>query len=77
METGDNNWAKYWDDAAGLPFYYNSVTGESTYERPIEFRTPRLDNSTALERGDNHWTKYFDEESQLEFYYNDATQEST
>eukprot|EP00968_Pinguiococcus_pyrenoidosus_P007801 scaffold529_cov308-Pinguiococcus_pyrenoidosus.AAC.93 len=33
-------WRRYADDARGVSYFYNSETGESTYERPADFSTP-------------------------------------
>jgi len=33
-------WSEHMDDDSGLPFYYNSQTGESVWERPAAMDTP-------------------------------------
>ena len=77
LEVGDGDWAKYFDDASGLEFFYNATTGESTYDRPLEFRTPRpAAGQQAVEVGANSWKKYYDEASGTDFYFNEATAES-
>ena len=45
VESGQNNWVKYSDEYQ-QEFYYNSLTEESQYERPLNFVTPR--DSEAL-----------------------------
>lgn len=34
-------WQKYYDEASMLPYYYNTVTSESTYQRPPDYQSPR------------------------------------
>ena len=84
LEQGLGNdgsvWSKYWDDEANCEFYYNEKTQESTYERPLNFETPRpADGQIAIDTGDgsgSSWAKYWDDASQREFYYNEVTQVS-
>mmetsp|Transcript_47598 Transcript_47598/g.131913 ORF Transcript_47598/g.131913 Transcript_47598/m.131913 type:complete len:677 (-) Transcript_47598:705-2735(-) len=33
-------WTKAWDESSGVPYFYNSVTGESTYDRPPDYQQP-------------------------------------
>ena len=64
-------------EETGQEYYFNTVTEESVFERPKEYRTPRpADGEAPLEVGDSGWTKYWDEEGGYEFYYNEATGES-
>ena len=41
IEQGDYNWAKYYDDASGSFYYHNESSGQTTYDRPREYATPR------------------------------------
>ena len=73
-------WAKYWDEPSGAYFYFNAETSESTYERPMSYRSEAGDDSgggggTTLPN--DGWGKHTDEESSSDFYYNEATGEST
>jgi len=38
---GGGEWARYYDDNTQNYFYYNQVSGESVYERPAGYITPR------------------------------------
>ena len=70
LESGQNNWQKYWDDNQQAFFYHNTATNESTFDRPRTYYTPRI------EAGADNWAKYIDETTQHEFYYNTETQAS-
>ena len=66
MLTGDEfliddaQWQQYVDETTGLPYLYNTVTGESRWlEEKGEYTTSIL----------NAWETYQDEEGN-EFYYN-------
>ena len=67
LESGQNNWQKYWDDDQQEFLYYNTATNESTFDRPRTYYTPRV------ETGAGNWAKYLDETTQEEFYYNTET----
>ena len=41
LQLGATEWQKYYDDAAQAYYYYNNATGESSYDRPAFFQTPR------------------------------------
>jgi hypothetical protein len=34
-------WQKYFDDATQSAYFYNTVTGHSTYDRPGDYDSPR------------------------------------
>ncbi|KAF1334724.1 F-box/lrr-repeat protein 4, partial [Globisporangium splendens] len=81
LENGLNDWSKYYDETQGVDYYYNSKTGTSTFERPLEFFTPRpTPNATTdkpLVSGRDGWEKYVDPQSGYPYYYNRFTMEST
>lgn len=77
-ELGADGWAKYYDDATGLDYYFNATTGVTTHDRPTTFATPRpAAGQAALEAGEAGWNRYHDEASGKEFYYNEDTGAST
>jgi hypothetical protein len=39
--SANPTWQKYYDDAAQAYYYYDNATGESSYDRPAFFQTPR------------------------------------
>jgi hypothetical protein len=69
---GKSNYTKQWDDTSGQEYYYNEGTGESEYERPSDYYTPRP-GQAALEQGLNDWSKYYDDSSQTFYYHNLST----
>ena len=77
-------WAKYWDEPSGAYFYFNAETSESTYERPMSYRSEMGDDAgggggggTTLALPNGGWGKFPDEENGSDFFYNEATGEST
>eukprot|EP00474_Spongospora_subterranea_P009622 CRZ10080.1 hypothetical protein [Spongospora subterranea] len=40
------NWTVYLDETTGAPFFYNTVTNESCWDRPSGQNSPSIDNST-------------------------------
>jgi TPR repeat protein len=48
-ETLSGDWAKYVDPESGYPYYYNSKTDVSQYERPVGFATVRMAPSAMTE----------------------------
>lgn len=72
-----------WQEARtpqGVPYYYNTATGASTYERPTE-TTPRAHAPVAMApvssssngATTNLWIEYKDESSGQAYYYNTVT----
>jgi hypothetical protein len=51
--TTPNAWEKLFDPSTGYPYYFNSITGESSWERPYEFAenagSPGYQGSTSRE----------------------------
>ena len=56
-------WVKYWEESEGYEFYYNAATGESVFERPNDYYTPRSDGV--------QFDKLYDANGN-EYYYNKA-----
>eukprot|EP00949_MAST-11_sp_MAST-11-sp1_P004505 g4505.t1 len=40
LSTATSSWQKYYDDSSSQYYYHDSITGESTFERPAGFQTP-------------------------------------
>jgi hypothetical protein len=76
VESDASGWAKYVDNSTGYTYYYNAATGETTYERPLSFLTPRASDA-YVERSADGWTKYADAATGAAYYYNASTGEST
>jgi GH18 family chitinase len=67
LDTGAGGWTKHWDDTHQAEFYYNSTSGETSWERPVNFVTPRPGQESTLSVG---WSKFWDDVNQMEYYYN-------
>lgn len=72
-------WAKYVDDASGGEYYHNTLSGESSWERPAGFSTPRPGDGQAPLETVHGWTwaKYWSDEHQAEYWLDHATGESS
>uniref|UniRef100_A0A670ZPJ0 Rho GTPase activating protein 27 n=1 Tax=Pseudonaja textilis TaxID=8673 RepID=A0A670ZPJ0_PSETE len=76
-----NNWEIHTDTKSGHFFYYNSVTGQTTWESP--FGAP-FGDSVSLSHSHCHspvssaeWSQYVDKASGQIFFYNAATGETS
>lgn len=65
-----DGWEKHVDPQSGYTYYYNHLTMESVFARPMGFMTVRKD---ANQLG---WAKYFDAASGSYYYFNAQTNES-
>lgn len=74
------NWVETYDPSSGQPYYYNSVTQETSWEKPLATASSAApvangtDTSTALPDG---WTEHVDPSSGHPYYYNTNTQETS
>ena len=64
--------------AHGREYYYNSANGESTFERPLEFMTPRPGQrpTGAAAPGGDGWETFHDDASGQQYYHNATTGET-
>lgn len=84
-EPGPGGWLKYVvAGEGGAPpsvYYYNAQSGDSTWDRPPEYATPRLpaDGSRPVEAGPpgSGWARFQDEASGASYYYNETSGESS
>ena len=63
-------WVEYWDENAQVAYYYNEVSGESSYERPDEQRYGGGGGTVV-------WQTVYDEGSKSYFYYDHRSGTST
>ncbi|KAM4691299.1 rho GTPase-activating protein 27 [Rhinophrynus dorsalis] len=76
------DWETHTDKDSGQLFYYNSVTGATTWDSPFDqpedqVHSPLSQASLSPLPGDNEWEKHFDEASGLFFFYNSVTGETS
>ncbi|XP_072417898.1 rho GTPase-activating protein 27-like isoform X2 [Chiloscyllium punctatum] len=75
-------WETHTDQATGQPFYYNVVTGETTWDSPFdspdgkEPQTPRS-RTSSTSNPFVEWESHLDEISGQTYYYNPVTGETT
>ncbi|KAG7393942.1 hypothetical protein PHYPSEUDO_000119 [Phytophthora pseudosyringae] len=72
VSAAQDGWEKHVDPQSGYPYYFNRVTMESVYARPMGFVTVREEGAGQLPG----WAKYFDAASGSYYYFNAQTNES-
>ena len=83
MSTGGRlpeGWQRGWSKTKKRPFFYNTVTRTSQWQRPVDPPTAaakafqRLEGKDTLPPG---WARHFDSERQKVFYHNKRSGKST
>ncbi len=78
-------WEERVDDSNGYPYFFNTETGDSVWEKPqelIDFEASGAGGSTnegeapAAAAENHHWEKKVDESSGITYYWNSKTDES-
>ena len=87
--TEEEEWTEVLDEGSGQTYYFNSVTGESSWEKPEGFKSatepespsPAAPQDTfadapplAPDDDPANWEEQFDESSQLPYYVNNVTE---
>ena len=47
-------------------------SGRSSWERPLEYESPRFDGQMVVMSGNDGWTKHYDDANASYFYYNEV-----
>ncbi|XP_048470770.1 rho GTPase-activating protein 12 isoform X1 [Rhincodon typus] len=82
LTSHQEEWETHIDQATGQPFYYNVVTGETTWDSPFD-STDRKEPQTPRSRTSStsnpfvEWESHLDEISGQPYYYNPVTGETT
>ncbi|GAX09921.1 pre-mRNA-processing factor 40 [Fistulifera solaris] len=76
--TVNNNHNSVWSEftsPAGVKYYYNSVTKQSTYEKPAGFVSPQLTSTTPQQATTNasEWKEYTDNATGRKYYSDGVT----
>ncbi|XP_056404351.1 rho GTPase-activating protein 27 isoform X2 [Hyla sarda] len=76
------DWETHTDKGSGQQFYYNSVTGETTWDCPFDqteeaLQSPISPASLSPLSGEVEWEKHFDESSGQFYFYNSVTRETS
>ncbi|OWY94051.1 hypothetical protein PHMEG_00036332 [Phytophthora megakarya] len=69
MAAQASEWEKHVDEASGSAYYHNTRTGESSWEVPAGFLSPRASDSPDKPK----WRRFVDEESGATYYHDEAS----
>ncbi|XP_040186782.1 uncharacterized protein LOC120918942 isoform X3 [Rana temporaria] len=74
-----DDWETHTDQGSGQLFYYNSVTGETTWDCPFDQAEEQLISpaSPSPAEEDSNWEKHFDETSGQFYFHNPVTGETS
>ncbi|KAM9296537.1 rho GTPase-activating protein 27-like [Gastrophryne carolinensis] len=75
-----DDWETHTDQNSGQHFYYNCVTGETTWDCPFDQAEEPLQSAitpTSLSPAPEDWEKLFDESSGQFYFYNPLTGETS
>ncbi|XP_069490171.1 rho GTPase-activating protein 27 isoform X3 [Ambystoma mexicanum] len=76
-----DEWETHTDQESGKLFYYNSITGETTWDSPFYHPEDTVNSPSPLTCAsspiDTEWERYFDEPTGRFFFYNCSTGETS
>eukprot|EP00742_Colponemidia_sp_Colp-10_P001609 GILJ01001728.1.p1 GENE.GILJ01001728.1~~GILJ01001728.1.p1 ORF type:complete len:613 (-),score=87.26 GILJ01001728.1:2044-3882(-) len=72
----DKNWIEYLDDATGRPYFYHSITGETSWTKPAPIPKRRPPPPPPPPR-EPDFEEFIDDGTGRSYYYNAKTQETT
>ncbi|ETI37550.1 hypothetical protein F442_16335 [Phytophthora nicotianae P10297] len=70
----DTEWEKHVDEASSSAYYYNTRTGESSWEIPAGFRSPEGQDMSKDKTP--KWREFVDDESGATYYYDEVSSTS-
>ena len=86
----DNAWVEYYDDVNQASYFYNTITGDTSWNRPDGASniirgdelaaTPLfedIDEPPVIGDGDSPWLEYWDESAGARYWYNQLTHEAS
>ncbi|GMH80022.1 hypothetical protein TL16_g08367 [Triparma laevis f. inornata] len=79
-EMLNHGWYRFNDPETRWDYFWNEVTNESQYDRPVAFETVKDDifasaRNKIIEVGNDGWKRYVDEESKMQYFYKEETDE--
>ncbi|XP_059811683.1 rho GTPase-activating protein 27 isoform X2 [Hypanus sabinus] len=82
LTNQQEEWETHTDEASGQPFYYNPVTGQTTWDCPFDTLESREQQASSSRSSSISiplavWETHFDEVSGQPYYYNPETRETT
>ncbi|KAH8062806.1 hypothetical protein JL720_13176 [Aureococcus anophagefferens] len=84
-----DHWVQYYDDASGSDYFYNTVTGDTSWTEPPGVSVQRgdelaaaplfedVDEPVKLQEGESPWLEYWDESAGSRYWYNVLTHEAS
>lgn len=73
-----SDWEEHWDEDDQRCYYHNSVTGDTTWDKPEGFESAeRSPKRQKMESNSDEWEEHWDEDSNKNYYYNTRTEETT
>lgn len=73
--SSPRGWQKHMSEEYAQPYWYNEVTGETTWVDPTEFEADNNDDDDNSFHGGEGWTEHWSDEHGAFFYSNDQTGE--
>jgi len=73
----EDAWVECWDEASNTFYFFNDVTGQSSWMRPKKYK--KFDSASASPKSGDHtssWVSYVDEETGHPYWYNKNTGET-
>ncbi|XP_069809511.1 rho GTPase-activating protein 27 isoform X3 [Dendropsophus ebraccatus] len=82
ISSAIEDWETHTDKGSGQLFYYNAVTGETTWDCPFDQAEETLQSPISLSSlsplpGEAEWEKHLDESSGQYYFYNSVTGETS
>ncbi|KAG6610114.1 WW domain-binding protein 4 [Phytophthora cinnamomi] len=69
--SGEREWEKHVDEASGSAYYYNTRTGESSWEVPASYASPQA-RGPSQDKAPK-WRAFVDDESGTTYYYDEVS----
>ncbi len=79
--ASESVWAEYWDESAQAKYFYNQITGEASWTRPVDMPDEAAQAVANVPQSarqfPDEWVSYIDENTNQEYWYNSKTGETS